>query len=138
MNFTEMATRLGDDRGSASGRGMLPWFGAGDGGTFDSTAFAISDGTSGTLRAISGWHREAHRTSSSARQSEMKPQLLARMTSRQDPRYKMIRDRRARDSCQKHNAQINRKIASRLSVPALSGSGMDSTSFAHCAYRSVL
>ncbi len=97
MNFTEMATRLGDDRGSASGRRMLPWFGAGEmwwNRLIPRRSLFPTERSVPPSRAISGWHREAHRTSSSARQkSEMKPQLLARMTSRQDPRYKMIRDR---------------------------------------------
>ncbi len=133
MNFTEMATRLSDDRGSARQGGMLPWFGAGEMvEPFDSTAFAISDGAISTpFESDFGWHivkRIGHRPAPG--KSEMKPQLLARMTSRQDPRYKMIRDRQTETLAKKHNAQINKKSLQALRT-LVSGSGMDSTSFAH-------
>ena len=132
FKFSELAARHSDDRGSARQGGMLPWFGAGEMvEPFESAAFSIADGEiSLPFESDFGWHivkRVGHKAAPG--KDEMKPQLLARMTSRQDPRFKMIRDRQTATLAKKHNSRINKKSYDALRA-LVSGSGMDSTSFA--------
>lgn len=111
--FSELATRLSDDRGSARQGGMLPWFGTGEMvAEFDSVAFSLTDNSiSEPFRTAFGWHiinRIASRPIPSMEQ--MKPEFLARVTNPQDERYSLVRDNQTSRLAAKHKAKLNDKV----------------------------
>ena len=91
---------------------MLPWFGAGEMvEQFDSVAFSLTDGEiSAPFETPYGYHivkRIAHKGIPSL--EEIKPQTIARITNRQDARYKLVRANQTAKFAKKHKASLNAK-----------------------------
>lgn len=131
-SFSEVATSNSDDRGSARQGGMLPWFGAGEMvEQFDSVAFSLTDGEiSAPFETPYGYHivkRIAHKGIPSL--EEIKPQTIARITNRQDARYKLVRANQTAKFAKKHKASLNAKTVEALRAD-VSRTGLDSTLYA--------
>lgn len=110
--FEELAMQLSDDPGTARQGGKLNWFGAGMMvEPFDSAAFAIAvDEISAPVKSQFGWHIiKKLDAKGPASIDEMKPTLLKRMQSPQDPRTLLIRKNLISKLAKKHKAQLNEK-----------------------------
>lgn len=127
-SFGEIATSNSDDRGSARQGGMLPWFGAGEMvEQFDSVAFSLTDGEiSRPFETPYGYHivkRIAHKGIPSL--EEIKPQTVAKITSRQDDRYRLVRANQTAKFARKHKASLNAQTLEALRAD-VRGRGLDS------------
>lgn len=110
--FGVMAQQLSDDKASARNCGIINYFMAGEMvEPFDSASFALKDGEiSKPVESAYGYHiiqRLDHKDIPSLQ--ELKPGLLQRFSSPQDPRYRMIRDRRIAKLSKKHKAKLTEK-----------------------------
>lgn len=137
--FGEVATSNSDDRGSARQGGMLPWFGAGEMvEQFDSVAFSLADGQiSVPFETPYGFHI-VKRIASKGIPSleEIKPQTLAKVTNRQDSRYKLVRANQTAKFAKKHKASLNARTVEVLRAD-VARAGLDSAMFANWTQRSV-
>ena len=91
--FNEIASVNSEDPGSARQGGQLPWFGAGEMvEEFDSASFALKKGEiSKPVRTAYGYHIIMKQDERGPQPREaIKKQTLARMSSPQDERYKLI------------------------------------------------
>lgn len=116
-SFSAVASANSEDRGSARQGGMLPWFGAGEMvAEFDSVAFSLSNGEiSRPFKTAYGYHIIKRLDSKGVPSvEEMKPQLIARITSPQDARYKLVRDNQTRNLAKKHKSSLNSKTLDAL------------------------
>jgi peptidyl-prolyl cis-trans isomerase SurA len=126
--FTEIATNLSDDKGSARQGGMLPWFGAGEMvEEFDSAAFALNNGEISTpVRSRFGWHIiKKFDSRPLASKEEMKPELLSRINNTQDERYTMVRHNETARLEKKNNGKLNDKNIATIRT-AIMQAGLDS------------
>jgi len=133
QTFQTVATANSEDRGSARQGGMLPWFGAGEMvEEFDSVAFSLSDGEiSKPVKTAYGYHIIKKIGSKDIDSfAEMKPQLVARVTSPQDPRFKMIRARQTERLAKKHKGSLNEKTVAAIRSD-VAREGLDSALFAN-------
>lgn len=131
-NFNNVATANSDDRGSARQGGMLPAFGAGEMvAEFDSVAFSLSDGEiSKPVKTAYGYHiirRYSHEDIPTV--DQLKPLLVARITSPQDPRYMLIRDNQTKKLAVKHKGSLNDNTLSAIRAD-IARQGLDSLLFA--------
>lgn len=116
-SFSAVASANSEDRGSARQGGMLPWFGAGEMvAEFDSVAFSLANGEiSRPFKTAYGYHIIKRLDSKGVPSvEEMKPQLIARITSPQDARYKLVRDNQTRNLAKKHKSSLNNKTLDAL------------------------
>ena len=130
-DFNNVATANSEDRGSARQGGTLPAFGAGEMvAEFDSVAFSLADGEiSKPGETAYGYHiirRYSHEDVPAL--DKMKPQLVAKITSPQDPRYKLIRDHQTETFAKKHKGSLNSKTLSQLRGD-VTRQGLDSALF---------
>lgn len=130
-DFNNVATANSEDRGSARQGGMLPAFGAGEMvAEFDSVAFSLADGEiSKPVETAYGYHivrRYSHEDVPAL--DKMKPQLVAKITSPQDPRYRLVRDHQTEAFAKKHKGSLNGKTLSVLRND-ISREGLDSLLF---------
>ncbi|MCM1491307.1 MAG: peptidylprolyl isomerase [Muribaculum sp.] len=110
--FEELATKLSEDPGSARQGGKLNWFSAGMMvEPFDSASFAIAvDEISAPVKSQFGWHIiKKLDAKAPASIEEMKPSLLKRMSSPQDPRTLLIRKNLISKLAKKHKGALNDK-----------------------------
>lgn len=108
--FNEVATSNSDDRGSARQGGQLPWFGAGEMvEEFDSASFALKKGEiSKPVKSQFGYHIIMKQDERAPLPKEaLKKQTLARMSSPQDERYKLIQKHQTERFAARHKAQLN-------------------------------
>lgn len=115
--FAEIAMTASQDPGSARQGGKLPLFGAGEMvEQFDQVAFDLADGEiSEPFLSDFGWHIiKRYEGKGIQSRDEIKPAVLSRMTSRQDPRYKLIRDNQTKKLAKKHGAKLNAKTVDAL------------------------
>lgn len=110
--FGKIAFENSDDKNSGRNGGMLNWFSAGEMvEPFDSVAFSLKDGEiSKPVETVYGYHiirRVDHKAPPTL--NEIKPGLLQRFSSPQDPRYQMIRDHQTARFAKKHKAKLNDK-----------------------------
>jgi len=131
-NFNNVATANSEDRGSARQGGMLPAFGAGEMiAEFDSVAFSLTDGeVSKPVKTAYGYHiirRYSHEDIPSV--EKLKPQMLAKITSPQDPRSRLIRDRQTEKLAIKHKGSLNGRTLSAIRAD-IARQGLDSIFFA--------
>lgn len=126
--FAMVATANSEDRGSARQGGMLPAFGAGEMvSEFDSVAFSLADGEiSHPFKTSYGYHI-IHRIGSDPVPSleAQKPQLVAKITSPQDPRFKLIRNHQTERLAKKHKGSLNAKTLESIKASA-AARGIDS------------
>lgn len=126
--FQHTARENSEDPGSARNGGQLPWFGAGEMvEQFDSVAFSLKDGEiSQPFETSYGYHIVQRLGSREIpTMAEMKPTVLQRVKSPQDPRYKMVRDRQNAKLSKKHKGKINDKTLAAMRA-GLSRAGLDS------------
>ena len=126
--FGLVAQMNSEDPGSARNNGQLPWFGAGEMvEAFDSVAFSLSDGQiSEPVETQFGYHIIQRLESKDIPSlQELKPVILSRLKSPQDPRFKMIRDRQNINLSKKHKGKINEKTLAAMRKD-LSRAGIDS------------
>lgn len=126
--FSDMATRLSDDKGSARQGGLLPWFGTGEMvAEFDSVAFAIPDNSiSEPFRTAFGWHivkKTGTRPVPSV--ESIKPEFLARVGSPQDQRFALIKRNQTERLAKTHKSKLNKKTLGELKN-AVAVNGLDS------------
>lgn len=108
--FNEIASANSEDPGSARQGGQLPWFGAGEMvEEFDSASFALKKGEiSKPVRTAYGYHIIMKQDERGPQPKEaIEKQTLARMSSPQDERYKLIQKHQTERFAAKHKAQIN-------------------------------
>lgn len=130
--FNHLASTNSEDPGSARQGGVLPAFGTGEMvAEFDSVAFALADNEISEPFATSYGYHIIKKIGSEpiASMESIKPRLLARITSPQDPRYLMVRDNQTKKLAKKHKGSLNEKNlqAMRQDVKTL---GLDSVLFA--------
>lgn len=130
--FSDLATRFSDDRGSARQGGMLPWFGSGEMvAEFDSVAFSLPDNSiSEPFRTAFGWHiinRLASRPIPSM--AQMKPEFLARVTNPQDERYALVRNNQTERLTKQHKGKLNKKTLDTMRA-RIQANGLDSAFYA--------
>lgn len=130
--FNHIASTNSEDPGSARQGGVLPVFGTGEMvAEFDSVAFALADNEISEPFATSyGYHIVKKMGSEPiASMESIKPRLLARITSPQDPRFLMVRENQTKKLAKKHKGSLNEKNlqALRNDVKTL---GLDSALFA--------
>lgn len=131
-NFSVLASNNSEDPGSARQGGMLPAFGAGEMvAEFDSVAFALADNEiSEPFETAYGYHIiKKLGTEPIASLQSVKPRLVARITSPQDPRYLLVRDNQTRKLAKKHKGSLNEKNLDMLRADVKT-SGLDSALFA--------
>lgn len=126
--FEEFALNLSDDKNSGRQGGILPWFGAGEMvPEFDEAAFALANGAiSAPVRSQFGWHiikRLGYQQPKTLEQ--MKPEVLARIASPQDDRYRVVKDAQTKRLAAKHSAKVNEPVLGKLRDYA-SANGLDS------------
>lgn len=132
-NFSEIASRNSEDRGSARQGGKLPWFGAGEMvAEFDSVAFSLKDGEiSKPVKTAYGYHIIKRLDSQSTpSRDQIKPSVIAKIANPQDLRYKLVRDNQNKRLAKKHKGSINDKLVANLRQ-GFEKEGMDSTSLSH-------
>lgn len=132
-SFNAVATSCSEDRGSARQGGMLPWFGAGEMvAEFDSVAFSLANGQiSEPVKTAYGYHIiRKYDTQEIPGLEKMKPQAIARITSPQDPRFRLVRDRQTANFAKKHKASLNAGTLSALRAD-VERLGLDSLLFAN-------
>lgn len=126
--FSKLAAKLSDDKGSARQGGRLPVFGSGEMvPEFESAAYALADGeVSEPVRSQYGWHIILKNASvAPASEEELKPEILRRASNPQDGRYKLAKNNRTERLAVKHNASLNE--ANVLSIKSRAAeSGIDS------------
>lgn len=130
--FEELAIQLSEDPGSAQNGGKLNWFGAGMMvEPFDSASFAIAvNEISVPVRSAFGWHIiKKLDAKGPASLEQMKPALLKRMNSPQDPRSLMIHQNLISNLSKKHKAQLNDKNIATICADVIQNAP-DSTWFA--------
>lgn len=126
--FSELASRYSEDKGSARQNGKLPVFGSGEMvPEFEAAAFALAPGEiSEPVETSFGWHiirKIADHGVPTA--DEMSGELLRKMSSPQDGRYRLIRERQTENLARKHKASINQKTLDQIA--SLAGQrGIDS------------
>ncbi|MEZ3532954.1 MAG: peptidyl-prolyl cis-trans isomerase [Muribaculaceae bacterium] len=108
--FGEIAKSNSDDKGSARQNGKLPIFGSGEMvPEFEAAAFALKDGEiSEPVKSMYGWHiiRKILQHSAQTEQ-ELKPEILRRISSPQDGRYRLVKEHRTSNLAAKHQASLN-------------------------------
>lgn len=132
-SFNEVASKNSEDRGSARQGGMLPAFGAGEMvAEFDSVAFSLAPGEiSQPFKTAYGYHViRAIDREPVASLEKMKPQLVAKITSPQDPRFKLIRAHQTETFAKKHKASLNAKTLDKIRQD-VAKQGLDSALFAN-------
>lgn len=130
--FNHIASTNSEDPGSARQGGVLPAFGTGEMvAEFDSVAFSLADNEISEPFATSYGYHIIKKIGSEpiASMESIKPRLLARITSPQDPRYVMVRDNQTKKLAKKHKGSLNEKNlqAMRRDVKTM---GLDSALFA--------
>lgn len=115
--FSKVASTDSEDRGTARQGGKLPLFGAGEMvAEFDSVAFSLKDGEiSRPFETSYGYHIIMRYNGEPVASLEsMKPQTIARITSPQDARYKLIRENQSARLAKKHKSSLNTKTLAAL------------------------
>lgn len=130
--FNHIASTNSEDPGSARQGGVLPVFGTGEMvAEFDSVAFALADNEISEPFATSYGYHIIKKIGSEpiASMESIKPRLLARITSPQDPRFLMVRENQTKKLAKKHKGSLNEKNlqALRNDVKTL---GLDSALYA--------
>lgn len=130
--FNHIASTNSEDPGSARQGGVLPAFGTGEMvAEFDSVAFALADNEISEPFATSYGYHIIKKIGSEpiASMESIKPRLLARITSPQDPRFLMVRENQTKKLAKKHKGSLNEKNlqALRNDVKTL---GLDSALYA--------
>lgn len=130
--FSDLATRFSDDRGSARQGGMLPWFGSGEMvAEFDSVAFSLPDNSiSEPFRTAFGWHIVNRLGSRPVPpMSQMKPEFLARVSNPRDERYVLVRNNQTERLAHQHKARLNKKTLETMRA-RINANGLDSAFYA--------
>ncbi|MBD5205903.1 MAG: hypothetical protein HDS84_05965 [Bacteroidales bacterium] len=130
--FARIAAQNSEDRNSARQGGALPLFGAGEMvEPFDSATFALEPGQiSGVVETSYGYHIiKLNDKKPIPSKNEIKPIVLQRVTSPQDPRYRQIRDNQISRLSKKHKSSLNKKTIDELRA-AIQKNGIDSALFA--------
>ena len=126
--FEKTAGQVSDDKGSARQGGMLPWFGAGEMvEAFDSVAFSLSVGEiSAPFESPYGFHIVKKLDQKGIPSvAEIKPAILQRISSPQDPRYNLVRDNQINRFAKKFKGSVADDVLKDLCADA-SSLGLDS------------
>lgn len=115
--FAEIAKTESEDRGSARQGGMLPFFGPGEMvPQFEEASFALADGEiSKPIETAYGYHIiKKHSSKGVPSKAELKPIVLSRITSPQDPRYAEIRKNQTKRYAKKHKVSLNNSVVATM------------------------
>lgn len=116
-NFNKLASENSEDRGSARQGGMLPFFGPGEMvPEFEQASFELKNGEiSKPVETAYGYHIiKKYDSKGVASRNEMKPQTIARITSRQDPRSLDVMRNQTKKFAKKHKASLNAENIAKL------------------------
>lgn len=133
--FAELAKNYSEDPGSSVKGGELPWFGAGEMvAEFDSVAFAMAKGTiSEPVETDFGYHIIYKADSRGVPSlATVRNSLIAKMTSPQDDRNKLIHENQIAGLAAKSNSKIDDKTLSTMRA-YIAQNGVDSTFIADWA-----
>lgn len=127
-NFSALAQLVSDDKNSARQGGKLPWFGTGQMvREFDEMAFSMNLGeVSKPFRTQYGWHI-IHKLDAKplASYEEMEPEILERVTHKQDERSKLIKKHQVEKLEKEYKGMRNEAIISEMRN-AIAVAGIDS------------
>lgn len=108
--FSEIAMKESDDKNSGRQGGLLPWFGTGQMvAAFDSASFALPvDEMSKPVETPYGWHIiKKLGARDRASKEAVKADVLHRLASPQDDRYRRVRENQTAMLSKRHKTMVN-------------------------------